>query len=221
LTDLGDPFHSYNEPKKKITQEITDLTGITADKVSGQKIPLAELTELVAWQDLVIAHHAQFDRPMLERVCPGFAKKCWGCTMEQIPWKKHGHESNRLGSILTKLGLFYEAHNAMADCYAGLYALTSMVGDKTALAHVLEASRATTAHVWALKAPYDAKDLLKARGYFWNGGEDGRPKAWHKEIPFASQDEERSWLGQNVYNNLHCPARFDQVTAFNRFTKRG
>jgi DNA polymerase-3 subunit epsilon len=62
---------------------------------------------------------------------------------------------------------------------------------------------------------------LKARGYFWNGGEDGRAKAWHKEISESEREAEEGWLNQRVYRGAHAGARFDKVTAFDRFSKRG
>lgn len=239
IVDLGDPLHFYSEPRKKITAEITKLTGITEEMVVGQSIDVPELERWVDRIDLVVAHHAEYDRPMLERITKKFERKCWGCSMSQVPWAEYGIGGRKLEYILAALGRFYRAHNATTDCFAGLFALQSALGlpenpteleqalaggaeFKTALAHVLEATRATTFHVWALKAPFESKDALKARGYQWNGGEDGRPKAWHKEIGESDLEAEKVWLSTNVYRILGMPPfRADRVTAFDRFTKRG
>lgn len=222
IVDVSDePFHYYRQPSKPIPLMITKLTGIDDAKVAGQKIDLLQVENVVKRSAIVIAHHAAFDRQVLERVTPVFEGVCWGCSMAQAPWQEHGHSGKRLEYILGGLGKFYEAHNAVDDCEAGIFALTADLGGRTALDHVLEASRKTTYHVWALKADYDYKDVLKARGYFWNGGEDGRPKAWHKEIPETDRGAEEEWIARAVYNSMHSQARFDRVTAFERFSKRG
>ena len=216
ILGMYEPLHAYNEPKNgTISPEITELTGITAGMVEGKHLPIPEIEELLLSTQLVVAHHASFDRPHAERISKKFEEVCWGCSMEQVPWKG----SKRLETLLAGMGLFYEAHNATTDCFAGIRALAEPVGDKSALAHLLENSRKTTYHTWALNAPFDKKDALKARGYFWNGGEDGRAKAWHKEI--SDLETEEQWLRSAVYGGkLVLPARFDPVNAFNRFSRR-
>jgi len=36
--------------------------------------------------------------------------------------------------------------------------------------------------IFAENSPFDMKDHLKARGYRWSDGSDGRPKSWRIEI---------------------------------------
>jgi DNA polymerase-3 subunit epsilon len=223
ITAVGEPFHSYNEPTKVITPEITEITGITADMVKDHKLNVGKINKFLEGVDVVIAHNAGFDRPMLERVSPQFTKINWSCSLSQIPWGRN----KRLEHILGDMGIFYKAHNAVTDCMAGLYALTQCPNApkdpserKTGMAHLIEATRKVTYHVWALDAPFDVKDALKARGYFWNGGEDGRPKAWHKEVDDAADED--TWLRANIYKKqLMIPARFDRLTAKERFSTRG
>jgi DNA polymerase-3 subunit epsilon len=218
ITSFGTPLHSYNQPTNPISELITKITGITNDMVAGHVLPIDQIQVWAYAADIVIAHNAQYDRPMMERVCVDFKVNNWGCSMSQVPWE----DGKKLGYVLASLGRFYKAHNAVSDCEAGLYALQNAVFDgKTALAHVLEATRETTFHVWATGAPFDTKDLLKARGYFWNGGEDGRPKAWHKEIKQSDGDAEKQWLAHSVYNSMTRGATFTPVTAKQRFTRRG
>ncbi len=217
ITNIRVPIHFYHEPKKPITEEITKLTGITNEMVKGQFIDTAKVDEVVQASHLVLAHHAAFDRQMVERLSPSFEKVCWGCSMSQVPWAEYDITGRKLEYVLAGLGYFYKAHNAVSDCTAGLFAMQSTLpSGRTGLAHVLDASRLTTYHAWAVGAPFETKDVLKARDYQWNGGEDGRPKAWHKEI--TDQLEEEAWLR----NTARCRMpRFDRVTAFERFSKRG
>jgi DNA polymerase-3 subunit epsilon len=220
IAAIEDSIHYYNQPSAPIPAAITTLTGITDEMVAGKKLDLRALAGIVSTTQLVIAHHAEFDRQMVERVVPEFKKVCWGCSMSQVPWES----GRKLEYVLAGLGYFYDAHNAVSDCQAGVFALQSIVpgSTKPALAHVLEASRQQTWHVWAMSAAFSAKDALKARGYQWNGGDDGRLKAWHKEIKDDARTIEEEWLRATVYNRaLVTPARFDKVTAFERFTRRG
>lgn len=224
LLDIGDPLHAYNQPSKPITAEITELTGITNELVEGHVLPLDKINELLEPTQLIVAHHASFDRKHAERISKHFEKVCWGCSMEQVPWKVR---SRKLENILSSFGLFYDAHSAVNDCFAGIRALAEPVDGKTALAHLLEASRVKTWHAWALQAPFNGRDgkplgdtAFKPRGYHWNGGDDGRPKAWHKEV--VDREAETEWLRSTIYGGkLLTPARFDEVNAFNRFSRRG
>jgi DNA polymerase-3 subunit epsilon len=42
--------------------------------------------------------------------------------------------------------------------------------------HLLASARKSLLRIWAESSPFDMKDVLKARGYRWNDGTNGRPK---------------------------------------------
>lgn len=217
-----EPLHFYGEPSAPITDDITDITGITNDMVKGKRIDVKAVEAALEGTTLIIAHNAKYDRQVLERMSPSFAGTRWGCSMEQVPWREHRISGRRLDYILMSMGLFYDAHNALSDCTAGLRALQHRLGDRTALSYLLDAARKNTWHVWAIGAHYDLKEKFKARGYYWNNGEDGRPKAWNKDLPFDDIRAEEGWFSQNIFNKQRRPAppRIDLVTAFERFSKR-
>ena len=64
-----------------------------------------------------------------------------------------------------------------------------------------------------------SKDRLKERGYRWNGGEDGRPKSWYKEVDQVDQGAEVEFLKVEIYQRSVEP-RVDKVTAFERYSAR-
>ena len=72
-------------------------------------------------------------------------------------------------------------------------------GTKVALGHLLASSRRSRVRVWAQYAPFDMKDVLKRRGYRWNSGDDGRPKAWWTEVDEEVLDGELRFLKREVY----------------------
>lgn len=52
----------------------------------------------------------------------------------------------------------------------------------TPFAELYAASQRLRVRVWAENSPFEMKDHLKARGYKWSDGSEGRPKAWWAEI---------------------------------------
>ena len=83
-------------PGIPITSESSQVHGITDDDVKGKVVDEARLKALVAEADLIIAHNAAFDRPMLERVWPCFAGKPWACSFADIDWRAEGFGAGKL-----------------------------------------------------------------------------------------------------------------------------
>ena len=69
--------------------------------------------------------------------------------------------------------------------------------------------------VWAERAPFDLKDILKRRGYRWNGGDDGRPKAWWTEVDEEDLAGELRFLETEVYLR-EVELRMETITAYER-----
>ena len=70
-----DTFQGYHEPTKAISEEITALTGISADTVAGHKLDIDAVGAFVAPAVIVLAHNAAFDRRFAERLHPYFSTK--------------------------------------------------------------------------------------------------------------------------------------------------
>ncbi len=188
-----------HEPRGEISAEITRLTGITAAMVAGQAIDRAAVRALVETADLVIAHNAKFDRAFCERLDDAFRHKAWACSVAEVPWREIGFEGAKLGYLVNGCGLFHNGHRAVDDCHALLEVLSHQVGGATSFSHLLRSSARTRVRVWAEWAPFDMKDVLKARGYRWSGGGDGRPKAWWTEVDEEDLAAELRFLEREIY----------------------
>jgi len=221
VTAVVDIFSSFNQPSKSIPPEITALTGITDEIVKGHRIDADALTSFVSDADIVIAHNANFDRKFAERSWSIFAEKCWGCSANEIEWRKHGFDGSRLGYLLAGAGYFHEAHRAVEDCQALLEILAQKPPKthQTALCVLLERARRTTFRIWAERSPFDLKGELKRRGYRWNDGNDGRPKAWYVDVSEDQRDKELKFLKQNIYQR-DVDLYTQSVTAASRFSVR-
>lgn len=221
VTAVIDTFSAFNQPSNSIPSEITALTGITDEMVRGQRIDPDAVSSFVSDPCIVIAHNANFDRKFAERGWPIFTEICWLCSAQEIEWRKYGFDGSRLGYLLAGVGYFYEAHRAVEDCRALLEILARELPktNQTALAVLLEKAQRTTFRIWAERSPFDLKDLLKKRGYRWNDGNDGRPKAWYIDVSEDKRDEELSFLKKSIYQR-EVDLFTQTITAVNRFSVR-
>ncbi|MDZ4674111.1 MAG: 3'-5' exonuclease [Gemmatimonadota bacterium] len=204
IYEVGQPLTGFDDPGRPIPALITALTGITDADVAGQRLDEAAIGELLGPAVLVIAHNAGFDRPFIDSRLPGpFRDKHWACSVEGIPWQRYGFKSRSLEFLLYRRHqMFFEAHSAEADCQALLHALAVPFEDTaTPMGLLLEGARRRTVRIWAIGSPIEQKDMLKARRYRWNGGQDGRAKAWYCELPEGEESEaELAWLRENIYS---------------------
>ena len=76
-----------------------------------------------------------------------------------------------------------------------------------------------TQRIWAVGAPFDSKDILRARGYRWNDGNEGRYKAWYGDVSLADYEEECQFLKSEIYQKkINLPVT--KITAKERFSNR-
>ncbi|WP_419904279.1 3'-5' exonuclease [Kiloniella sp.] len=222
LLDLGSAFDQLQEPKKAISAEITTLTGISNEMVQGKKIDHDLVHRIVSDVDIVIAHNAGFDRKFVEMTWPVFEKKSWGCSQKDISWSKEGVAGSKLEYIAVHYGFFYDAHRAETDCRAGLEILSRDLpksGEK-ALKALLESARKPVFRICAEKAPFQSKDILKGRGYRWNDGANGQPKAWYIDCSEDDQEAELAYLKTEIYTNSDTFIPVKRITAFERYSNR-
>lgn len=222
IFEVREAFHALRQPSRPIPTEITAITGIDDAMVSGRNINLAEVAAVIEDAALIISHHAGFDRPFVERLCPAFEAKCWACSMTEIDWRAEGIESTKLAWLLAEFGFFYERHRATADCYALVELLTKppiRTDGPSFLAKLLDAARKPTWRIWAAGAPFGCKDTLKARGYRWSPGESTWPKSWYIDISTDdARETEIAFLRQEIFRS-NANFRIDKFSAYDRFSE--
>lgn len=216
-----DVFEELREPSVPIPPEITKLTGIDADMVAGRSIDPDAVAAFAGSAVVVIAHNAAFDRMFAERAYPVFRTKAWACSLSQVAWKQEGFDGARLGYLLAGCGLFHDGHRASEDCRGLLEVLSRelLMSGELALKRLLDTARRTTFKIWAENSPFESKDTLKRRGYRWNDGSDGRPKAWWIDLPEDRRDEEIRYLQTEVFQ-YEADLYVRRITAFDRFSER-
>lgn len=215
------PFQALRQPSKPITAEITRITGITNEMLEGKVMDARDLAAVIAPAALIIAHNAAFDRKFVERFCEAFSAKAWACSMREVAWAEEGFEGVKLAYLAASCGYFYEKHRAASDCEATLELLRRRLGSgRTALDHLLESARKPSWRIWAENSPFDLKDLLKARGYRWNGDANGLPKSWYVDVGDDLREAELDFLRAEIYRAPDFTPLMKRITAFERHSGR-
>jgi len=218
IGDIIGVYGGLQQPSRPIPPEITRLTGITDVMVEGQVIDTRSLSKLIEPADLIIAHNAGFDRPFCEAFSKIFAGNAWACSVSEIDWSARGFEGTKLGYLVGQAGYFHEGHRAVDDCYALLEILDRQQRDgDSPFIELYRASQRSRVRIFAEHSPFEMKDHLKARGYRWSDGSDGRVKSWWIEGDEEGLDDELSYLRSEIYRWKEADPPVVRLTAFDRF----
>jgi DNA polymerase-3 subunit epsilon len=212
-------YDGLEDPGVPISKEIEAITGITSAMVAGHRLDEARIASLLQGVNLVIAHNAAFDRPFCEARIPAFAQLPWGCSFADIDWKKEGQSSAKLEYLALDKGWFYDAHRAEVDCHALLAVLGQPLPASrvTGLAKILTASQGASYCLQATNAPFEAKDLLKARAYRWNAEQ----RVWQIRLGSeADLEAEYEWLKASVYAGRAARVQVEKLTALEKYSSR-
>lgn len=212
ILDVQEPYVSLTQSARGIPihADAFAVHGISDDMVRDCAVDMAVLEPLFANADLLVAHNAAFDATMFSRTYPALAAKiAWACSLVDIPWRQKGYESARLGALLQDhTQHHFSGHDAGRDVAATAHVLATPFSDGTTpFGVMLRNALMPRVRVIADGAPFEAKDLLKARGYSWNdhtkpGARLKGVKAWWRECTQADLASERVWLAQHVYHTL-------------------
>jgi len=224
-------LHSYDgfeDPGEPLQDIVKQITGITDGMLAGQHLDDDEINAWLQKADLIIAHNAAFDRQMLERRLPIASQANWACTFNDIDWQDEDISSLKLDYIAYKLGFFFDGHRAVNDARATLHLLTKAlpVSGKLAMAMLLGHAREKSRRFFAIRAPFDNKDDLKARGYRWLAdftySDHGKQKkgVWSIAVAEADIEAEQQWLTETVYKAKPAQFTFKNVTATDRYSVR-
>ena len=186
-------YGSLEDPGCEIPEQISKLTLLTTAQLRGQKIDWTAVRQILSAADVVIAHNAKFEKGFL-RVRPeleGLADRLfWACSMSHVDWDAHGFRSRALTYIAADMGFINPfPHRAPFDCVTTF----KIIGGH--LPELIERAHDRDVTIKAVGAPYETKDVLKARGYRWNPGE----RVWQKVIRDREVEAERKFLTDNIY----------------------
>jgi DNA polymerase-3 subunit epsilon len=225
-------LHSYDgfeDPGTPLSDIVKQLTGIDDAMLKDQRLDDAEINAWLEKADLVIAHNAGFDRPMIERRLPKAIECNWACTLNDIDWQAENIHGRKLDYIAYILGFFFEGHRAVNDAEATLHLLSRPlpISNQAVMAALLEAARQPVRRLFATHAAFDKKDLLRANGYQWlpgfqyadrNGG--SKRGVWSKAVSDSAYEAECAWLQQEIYNGKANAFQARDITPQDRYSVR-
>lgn len=225
-------LHSYDgfeDPGEPLSDIVRQLTGIDDSMLQGERLDEDEINTWLTKADLVIAHNAAFDRPMIERRLPAAASCNWACTLSDIDWQAENIHGRKLDYIAYSLGYFFEGHRAVNDAEATLHLLTRPlpVSHQAVMAALLKAARQPIHRLFATHAAFDKKELLRGHGYQWlpsftyhdrNGG--NKRGVWSKAVAESDVEAECTWLQQAVYDGKEGRFRTREISPLDRYSLR-
>ncbi len=212
-------FDGLREPRIPISTEASLITGITNEMVINKKIESKDVENIINNTDLIIAHNASYDRPMVEQHWNCFKNVSWACTFKSIDWLQEGFSSAKLELLGVNFGWFYEGHDAFNDCEACLALLSETLPnrDSTVFSAVREYAANPTFLIKAIDAPYNKRNILRRKGYKWRPADQLNGKVWWTET--KNYEEEVKWLHEEIYNRkINIPIK--QISALNRYSDR-
>ena len=212
-------FEELREPAVPISEEAALITGITDDVVAGKSIDAAAVSTAIADVDLVIAHNAYFDRAMVERHWDCFAEKPWACTLNSVDWLSEGFSAGKLDYLGMQFGWFYDGHQALTDCEAclALLAQTLPKSGRRVMEVVRESALQNDYLIRAVDAPYDLREKLKQRRYYWRPADQPNGKVWWTIT--TEPDTEVLWLQAEIYGR-EKDIPIHEISALSRFSER-
>jgi len=216
-------FDGFEDPKEPLSDIVKRITGIDDAMLVGQALDDAEIEPWLLKADLVIAHNAAFDRPMLERRFTKLEGMAWACTFKDIDWDAENIASRKLDYIAFQLGYFFDGHRAVNDAQATLHLLTCALptSKQLAMGQLLMLAREVRQRFFAIAAPFDKKDVLKERSYQWipefvHAG-TGKKGVWSKAVADSDAAVEKQWLTENIYVGKKAAYQCKSLTARERY----
>lgn len=198
IVEIGKSWCWREDPGIPLPREITALTGIADQDLVGRRIDDRVATDIIASADLVIAHNAAFDRPMVERRLTALPAMQWACSCVEIDWAGAGFEGRSLGWLSAQAGWFYDAHRAEGDVDALIQLLRHERTDGRPLMWELDGRSSTDSWlVEAVGSAFSTKDALRMRGYRW----DPKAQLWWREVFNPDLLAEQAWLAHEIYGS--------------------
>ncbi|HKJ83629.1 MAG TPA: 3'-5' exonuclease [Mariprofundaceae bacterium] len=218
-------FDGFEDPGEPLSDVVKRITGITDEMVSGKSLDEDEINGWLERTDLIIAHNAGFDRPVVERRLPKAVDANWACTLNGVDWDAEGISSRKLDYIAYQLGYFFDGHRAINDAQATLHLLAQTLPEsgRAAMGLLLESAREPSRRYFAIGAAFEKKGALKERGYQWLPGFDsgnGKKGVWSRAVAGTEAEAEEVWLTETIYGGRPGRFAFRVLTPKERYSTR-
>ena len=213
IVSINGQYESFNDPGIPISKEAFSVNGITDEMIAGKHIDWDMVKGVFSSTELIVSHNASFDRAFLDRALPESQGELWACSINDIDWMSRGFKNTKQELLCIWHGFYYDSHRAMNDVDALVHLLThDIYSDNKPVLELIEKSMIPYYKISAIGSPFETKDKLKARNYFW----DSSKKCWWKRITRSEIEPEEKWLAENVYNG-YFQGRAEEITIIDKY----
>ena len=183
------------DPGEVLSEEVKLVTRLDDEMLAGQSIDEHAALSIFNRAEMIVAHNASYDAPILERRLPTLAGKAWACSVRELDWLRLGYDGAKLGHLVMQAGWYCNGHRAAVDVAALFHLLQlsgSIGGDmpRTHLQRLLERADQPLVRIAAVRPGYEHSPELKARGYRWTP----ENKSWWIDVSEEKVDREEIWL---------------------------
>jgi len=192
-------YSSFQDPGIPIPKEASDINNISDEMVKNKQIDWDEVSKIFQMSQLFVAHNASFDRAFLDRYLDISKTKVWACSINDINWIERGFANSKLELLSHWHGFYYESHRAMFDVDAMIHLITHPhYKQNKPISELINNARKSQSRL-IVKFNFNQKlvDLIKSRKYSFNG----TTKEWSKVMPEDELENEKEWLGINIYKS--------------------
>jgi DNA polymerase-3 subunit epsilon len=88
------------------------------------------------------------------------------------------------------------------------------------LSVLLDSARRSRWKIRAVGSPFHRRDVLKQRGYRWEGGNQRRPGAWCAEVAESTFEAECEFLRAEIYRRSDAVIDTRLLSALDRYSAR-
>ena len=215
IINVLNEYESLQEPQGRITQTITDVTGITNEMVEGKSIDWSVVNTIVNSSDIIVAHNARFDRGFFDLVSDLSKNKIWCCSVNDINWAELGFSNKKQEMLCIWHGFYYSSHRAMNDVNALIHLVThKSYPEEKPLKQIISASKESVYRIYAENFKYneEKKNIIKNNKYRW----DPVRKVWSKEVKFDELELEKLWLTDIIYDDTFL-GRIMEISNTNKY----
>ncbi len=211
---------ALEDPQCAIPKGSFQVHGITPEMLKGKTLPDAVFLSMIEKADLVMSHHAGFDREFIERRYPQLKDKAWACTLQDVPWREEGFKQRNLEQLCLAQGFYFEGHRALDDTLALLQLIQlPLPSGKLPLLYLQEESLKLNIRLWASGANKQHKGELRNGGYYWKPS--FRYGMWGKEMKARDYLEEKRYLKEVVHKGDGAvKVIYEELSAKNKYTLR-
>ena len=115
------------DPGEALSEEVKLVTRLDDEMLAGQRIDDRAALGILNRADMIIAHNAGYDAPIIERRLPTLAGKAWACSVHELDWLRLGFDGAKLGHLIMQAGWYCDGHRAAVDV-AALFHLLQVQG---------------------------------------------------------------------------------------------